>query len=167
MIHSSIRRILCAALLVALPLGSGCAYVLGGSTKEIRVQSVPPGAVLTTQPATRSVTTPAVLMLERKHSYLLTAKRDGYLAAQVAIDRKMRVGPLIFDILFVFPCIVDAYTGAWWDLQPDRPILTLPKLDASTPGPGVIHVRLSTDRAQEGWMAVSADEPVEIEVRVR
>lgn len=154
--------------LVGTVLGlSGCGVMFGGTTKTISVTSAPNGATLTTVPSTAQFTTPASLELERKNSYTITASREGYQDAQAQIQKRMRVGPLILDILFtgLVGVVIDAATGGWYDLQPANVTMALEQTDPALPGPDRITVILSFEETEEGVEAtVEADAPVRIDV---
>lgn len=149
-------------LAAALAL-SGCGVIFGGSTKTLTVTSTPSEARLTTEPLTGSFTTPATLELERKKSYTLVVWKEGYREAQFPIQRKVRAGPLIMDILFgLVPVVVDAVTGGLWDLQPEMPSVTLERLEDGV-GPETIEVMFSLDAAG-GPLQIDATEAVQIQV---
>lgn len=157
----SVRPLLVLPLVIAL---SGCGTIFGGTTKMLSVNSTPSQARLTTEPLTAEFTTPATLTLERKKSYTLVVWAEGYREAQFPIQRKMRVGVLVLDILFgLVPVIVDAATGGWWDLQPEVASVTLQRLEDFTDGPEVIEVTISTSPVL-GEVTVGATEIVHVEV---
>ena len=92
---------LLAVLSLALVLPA-CGTIAGGSRQTISVASVPDGATVTTNPITADYTTPAQIRLERKNSYTLTFEKDGYTSEKLVIERSMRTGVLIADII-LFP----------------------------------------------------------------
>ena len=157
----AIRPLAVLPLLIVL---SACGTVFGGTTKMITVNSTPSQARLTTEPLTAEFTTPATLTLERKKSYTLIVWAEGYREAQFPIQRKMRAGILVLDILFgLVPVIVDAATGGWWDLQPETAAITLQRLEDATHGPETIEVTISTSPAT-GEVSVGATQTVHVEV---
>lgn len=145
---------------------AGCGTLFGGTTKNISVTSAPSAATITTQPGTATFTTPTTLVLERKNSYTLIARRDGYNEVQFQIRRSMRTGPLILDILFtgLIGVIVDAVTGGWYDLQPEDVSLVLERTDDSVDGPVAIEIFIGSSKDDPGSFSVEATEPVQIEV---
>ena len=151
-------------LLLVLPL-AGCATIMGGSTQLIQVTSAPAEAMITSDPESGTFTTPASLELERKYSYTLTATKDGYRPATARLTKKMRVGSLIGDILlFPIGVIVDAITGAWYELQPAVVTLVLEQANPLDEGPDVIEVTISFDEEKDGLAKIHATSPVEIDV---
>lgn len=165
--HRGIRRAVAVAALVwTVPLLSGCGVLFGGTTKTITVTSAPAAAQLTTTPSTAQFTTPASLQLERKNSYTITATKDGYKSAEAQIQKQMRTGPLILDILFtgLLGVVVDAATGGWYDLQPANVTMALEKTDASITGPDEITVTVGFSAYESGLTRVSATAPVQIHV---
>jgi len=165
--HSGIRRI--TALFVMLwtaPFLAGCGVMFGGTTKTISVTSAPAGAHLTTVPSTAEFTTPTSFSLERKHSYTIKATKDGYKEAQAQIQKRMRTGPLVLDILFtgLLGVVIDAATGGWYDLQPEYVTMALEQADPAMDGPDVITVTVSFSKYDSDLTRVSATAPVHIEV---
>jgi hypothetical protein len=140
--------------------------MFGGTTKTISVTSAPSGATLSTTPSTAEFTTPASFELERRSAYTIVARRQGYREAQAQIQRRMRTGPLILDILFtgLIGVIIDAATGGWYDLQPENVTMALEQVDASAPGPDVITVNITFDQVDAGRATVRSTAPVEVEV---
>lgn len=152
------------ALVLILPV-TGCATIMGGSTQLIQVTSAPTQATITADPEAGTFTTPASLELERKFSYTLTATKDGYRPATARLTKKMRVGPLIGDILLgLVGVIVDGVTGAWYGLSPENVTMVLEQLNPLDEGPDVIEVTLSVDEEKDGLTKIHATSPVQIEV---
>ncbi len=159
---TALRYGLALALAMAIP---GCGVIFGGTTKDISVVSTPSEARLTTEPLTGSFTTPATLTLNRKTAYTLVVWKEGYREAQVPIQKSIRVGPLVFDILIGgIGVLVDWATGGWWDLQPTEASITLERLDDSVDGPAVIEVTFSKDAGEGGPIHVDATEAVRVRV---
>ena len=160
------KSIAYVTLLVLLPL-TGCGTLMGGGTQMVQVNSAPSGATVTLAPDAGSFTTPASLSLERKYSYTITASREGYSPATARINKSMRTSVLLAD-LFFFPIgvIVDAITGAWYQLSPQTVSLVLERGDESVlaAGPDVIEVTVSVDEQKDGLAEIHATSPVQIEV---
>lgn len=144
---------------------SGCGVITGGTTKTVSVVSVPSVATITSAPTSGSFTTPASIELERKHAYTLIATKDGYSEAQFQVQRRMRTGPLILDILLtgLIGVVVDAATGGWYDLQPENVTIALEQLDPAMPGPDIIEVRIGP-APDSGSVVVEADHVVSLTV---
>ena len=160
---SKVKLLLTACSILALP---GCGVMSGGTTKIVSVASSPSAATITSSPSSGTFTTPASLELERKNSYTLIANKDGYSEATFQLQRRMRTGPLILDILFtgLIGVIVDAATGGWYDLKPETVTISMEQLDPSMPGPDVIEVRIGEADLAEGDLHVDSDQPVNITV---
>jgi hypothetical protein len=152
-----------------LPFVTGCGVIFGGTRQTIRATSSPDGATLSTTPPTSDYTTPASINLERKNNYTLTYKKPGYQPAKSEIQKSMRGGILVLDIL-LFPAgvIVDALTGGWYKLSPEVANVTLTKI-AAVPGPDEIRIAISVRPTKEGAeVRVDSTQPgVEIEVQSR
>ncbi len=147
---------------------SGCALIFGGSTKTITVNSSPPGAVITTSPAMGQFTTPTAIELDRKNSYTVMARLEGYSEAQAFIRQRIRVGMMILDILAGAAwLIIDFVTGAIYDLTPDQLQLFLQRLDPTVDGPDIVTVTLLPAEAKGGGLRLipqSSVDGVEIEI---
>ena len=129
------------------------------------MNSAPAEATITTDPEAGTFTTPTSLELERKFSYTLTATKDGYRPATARLTKKMRVGPLIGDILLgLVGVIVDGVTGAWYGLSPENVTMVLEQVNPLDEGPDVIEVTLSVDEEKDGLTEIRATSPVQIEV---
>jgi len=144
-------------------LMSGCGVIFGGTTKSLSVASTPSAARLTTEPLTGSSTTPTMISLARKNAYTLVLWKEGYQETQVAIQKKMRIGPLVADILLsgLIGVVVDAVTGGWWDLQPDQVTATLEPLQDGA-GLEPILVTVSSSSQRPGPVMVTAPSPVHV-----
>lgn len=143
--------------LILWPL-TGCGAIFNGTTQTIRAQSSPQGATITTNPATGTFTTPASLEMERSNSYVLTFSREGYSDATFQIRRTMNGGILVLDILAgLVGVIVDAATGAWYNLSPEDVSVTLERQNASVAGPEQIFV--SVEDEGDGVFTIKSSEP--------
>jgi len=150
-----------SAVLVAMTMPA-CGTLVGGSSQTIRVNSDPAGALINSNPVTKDYTTPASVRLERKNTYTLRLTKDGYTKEEVLIERGMRGGVLVADILlFPIGVIVDAITGAWYGLSPDDVSVTLVKKSADVEGPESIQV---TVKPSKDGIEIDASEPVHASV---
>jgi hypothetical protein len=122
------------------------------------------GRHVTTNPATTQYTTPASLRLERKNSYTLTFVRAGYTKQDLIIEKQMRTGVLIADIiLFPIGVIVDAITGAWYRLTPSPVSVQLQKTTGDVEGPDTISITLrASDDGKD--LLLESSVPVTVEV---
>ncbi len=149
-----------SVLIVSLPLLAGCGTIFGGTTETISVQSSPAGVTVTTNPATGTFTTPASIELDRKDSYTITAKKDGYSDGQAFIRKKIRSGVLIADILLGGWFLVDYLTGGLWDLTPDQVLVSLERQGPEVDGPEIIELRFEVAEG-EGLTVSSPSGPVD------
>ena len=115
-----------------------------GARQTIDVQSSPPGAKVETSPGTGTYTTPTVLDLERKNSYVLTFTSPGYTPATFNLHNSVGTGTVIADVLLtgLIGVVVDGLTGAWYGLNPESANVTLQRT-ASGVGPTEIHVAIT------------------------
>ena len=147
------------SLAMALLL-SGCGQILHGPRQSIDVQTSPAGAKVETAPAAGTFTTPTLLNLERKNSYVLTFTAPGYNPATFNLHSNIGTGTMIADILLtgLIGVIVDASTGSWYGLDPESANVTLTRSTTGGTGPEEIHILLrQTDRA--GHLEVKTDAP--------
>lgn len=79
-------------------------------------------------------TTPVQLKLISKQSYTFEFRQDGYITKTVSLQSKVGGQWVVLDILgAVVPVIIDASTGAWYELEPDNVHLTMEKTQTLTP----------------------------------
>ena len=103
---------------------SGCGVVLNGSTQLINIRSTPPGSTVDIDGET--YTTPAEAELERNQNYIVTISKEGYETKQIRIRKKVDVGVVVLDFLFLFGgLLVDYMAGSLYDLYPERIHVTL------------------------------------------
>jgi hypothetical protein len=100
---------------------AGCATIISGTTQDIGVTSVPPGAIVTADPGGMRVTTPAKITLHRKEApYHLTFTLDGYQPYSVMISAETNgwiFGNLIIGGLIGI--LIDSSSGAMNVLSPE------------------------------------------------
>jgi len=163
-----VRIVTIISLVLVLSIFLGCGAILNGTSKNIEIQSAPSGASITGDPVVGDYTTPTSIKLQRKHEYILTFTKEGYEPATARIDKNLRAGILILDILitpFLVGVIVDAATGAWFNLSPDNVTVSLTKIEgASIDGPDIIDVHLSTNSSNE--LSVNSPSPVSVEIKI-
>lgn len=144
----SVRKLRMAAVVcvvAASPSLAGCGVIFGGTRQSLRATSSPDGTTVATMPATVEYKTPTSLSLERRHEYVLTFSMPGYTEQKVQLQRSLRSGIVVLDVLSgLVGVIVDAATGGWYKLSPDTVNVTLTKTNASVPGPETITVALDT-----------------------
>lgn len=164
------QKVIAVVLAVAVsPLLSGCGLMFGGTRQTVRTTSSPDGVTITTVPPTSDYKTPASMSLERKNNYTLTFSAPGYTSQKLEIQKSIRGGIVVLDILAgLVPVIVDAVTGAWYKLSPDVASVTLTKI-APGPGPEEIHMGISLRGAKDtADLHITADAPgVNIHVQQR
>jgi hypothetical protein len=107
------------ALLLSGTLLSGCASVVSGTYKNVRVTSDPPGALVRLDGTTRGVT-PTVLHPSPRSDHRVTIELPGYKPFELVLQRRhdaMLVGNVATG---VFPGMgLDAATGAIYTLRPN------------------------------------------------
>lgn len=140
-----------ACVLAMLPFVAGCGVIFGGTRQAIRAMSSPDGVSLTTAPTTTDYKTPTSLSLQRKQEYGLTFSMPGYTSQTVQLQRSMRIGILVADVILtgIVGVVVDAATGGWWKLSPEFVNVSLTKV-ADLPGPNTITVTLRVMPSKDG-----------------
>ena len=105
---------------------SGCGVIFKGTTQNINVNVTPAGSTINVDG--QSYTSPTVITLARNNNYVVTISKDGYETQQVRINKKISGGIVLLDILVSYtliPILIDAATGAWYNLKPDQITVTL------------------------------------------
>ena len=111
-------------IVVVLSLGQlGCAAAFRSSKDTITVDSTPVGADITAGETSVGVT-PKQLQVERKRSTELTLTKPGYETRRIIPRRHFNAGWITLDVLtcaipvaLCIPLLVDAVTGAWYDVD--------------------------------------------------
>ena len=125
----------------------GCGAVIHGTRQNVRAISAPSGASIEIMPTGTKYTTPASISLERKLNHVLTFSKEGYKPATFEIQKRLSGGILIMDVLITGPLgvIVDAVTGAWYNLSPEVATVSLEK-DGISEGPEKIEIHISLNK---------------------
>jgi hypothetical protein len=65
-------------------------------------------------------TTPVTLKLESKETYRIEFKKKGFGTKKYTITNHVNTKWIVFDVILgVAPVLVDAFTGAWYELDQD------------------------------------------------
>ncbi len=126
-----------AALLLAMLsivlLGS-CATIISGTSQEVSLSSTPRAKIeikANTGIVYYSGDSPVVVKLPRKYSYTVTIQAGGYASQTVLITKQFNawfIGNIIFG--GIPGGVVDAITGAMWNLEPSLLAVTLERVSA-------------------------------------
>lgn len=151
-------RFLLYAGLLWLSLSTGCATILRGSTQTIPVHTTP-AAVQISVPSGMIYTTPTTLELERGEEYVLEFTKEGYESSRIAITKHISGGYILLDALFtgLLGVVVDAVTGAWYNLKPEAVTISLART-AAVPGPDSIEIAIEGGESR-GELEVTSSEP--------
>ncbi|MDH5715681.1 MAG: PEGA domain-containing protein [Candidatus Aminicenantes bacterium] len=99
---------------------SGCATVFKGTSNNVNFSSDPSAAKVYVNGFLMG-TTPVKLKLESKKVYQIEFKKEGFETKTFTITNHVGVGWVILDIVLgLVPVIVDAATGAWYELDQDN-----------------------------------------------
>lgn len=158
------RIIITSAFATLCLLITGCASIVDGMDKQVRVNSKPPGAKFTIYDKEGKLvfanTTPATVTLERHHGffdpekYRLVFELQGYDTTEASVESMMNgwyVGNLFFGGILGF-LIIDPATGAMWSLQPEEVNAQLWASSTNSAKPQTPPLILSTVRDANGFL---------------
>ncbi len=114
------KRVLSLSILVAIVVLSGCATVFLGNIRTIPVSSTPDGAEVYINGQFKG-TTPLTLTLNNTEAVVwnVEMKKAGYKDVTFTLNRNIRGGMVVLDVILgLVPVVVDAATGAWYDIYP-------------------------------------------------
>lgn len=98
-------------------LTSSCATLFKGNSSKLDLNSNPQGAQVYVNGGYMG-DTPVRLKLVSKNTYSIEFRKEGYKTKTVNITNKVGVGWVILDVLGgLIPVIIDAATGAWYELD--------------------------------------------------
>ena len=129
------------ALILAVPIASGCGTLVNGSTQMVDVTSVPSGATATVLPAGHSVITPSQVELKRKSSHTILIEKEGYEPISETVSRRLS-GWLWLNLVLLGPLglgnmILDLFTGGAYALKPKTVagtlVLIAPEISQESP----------------------------------
>ena len=151
-----------ACLITVTVTSFGCGAITQGTRQDIPVQSSPNAVSIDV--GGQTYTTPTTLNLERKNEYILKFSKEGYESAQIHITKHLSGGYLVFDILLgLVGVIIDAATGAWYNLEPESVMVSLSKISAG-PGPAEIRIAIENTAVSSELDIVSSVPDVRLEV---
>jgi hypothetical protein len=97
----------------------GCAAIEKGTHEEVDFASEPTKADVYINGELIG-TTPVSLKLESKQTYRIEFKKIGFGTKQYTIANHVNTKWIVFDVILgVAPVLVDAFTGAWYELDQD------------------------------------------------
>ncbi|MEO0112086.1 MAG: caspase family protein [candidate division WOR-3 bacterium] len=110
-------------LLMGMMLGFlGCATMLRGTHQLVRIETDPPGALVTID-NNQKLITPASVKLKRNQSHLLYFEKTGYQSKYENIRSEFNA------ITLIYAGLIDFVTGACYDLKPDHLYVHLEKIN--------------------------------------
>ena len=123
------KKLVSSAVIVVFVLSlSGCAAIFKGNSSKIDTNSTPKGAQVYVY-GNLMGETPIRLKLESKRSYAIEFRMEGYKSKTFNVTNHVGAGWIVLDILCgLVPVIVDAATGAWYDLDQKNINVILEKL---------------------------------------
>ena len=105
------------SILVLTLMISGCATLLAPNTHPLAIGSEPQGVEVYVNGFNMGKT-PLRLDLKADKSYTIEYRKDGYESVTRIVNNKVGAGWVILDVICGFvPVIVDAVTGAWYELD--------------------------------------------------
>ena len=130
------RNLLIGLLCTLLTYLGGCASIVKGTTQDIPMTSVPPGADVLVDGALVGQT-PLKAQLKRKSDHLVTIQKSGYQPKTVAVVKD--VGGAVWGNILLGGLIgwgVDASTGAQYNLTPKTINIELERAGSATTSTG-------------------------------
>ncbi len=116
-------------LIPLILLIAGCGALFNGEASPITMNSNPIGAQVLVD-GDPVGTTPVTVDISVKEEHRVVFRMAGYDDVTCILNRKVGAGWIILDILGgVFPIIIDAATGSWYELSEDACNVTLPRAD--------------------------------------
>jgi hypothetical protein len=128
----------CAGVMAALLASSliGCATMKYGMEQGVEFDALPKGTTVRVQPGSDApLSTPATVLLSRKHDYSAYFEKAGYESKSVELKNSFS-GAIFRNLIFIHPLIwipgmiVDAITGANREFDPGKIMVTLTPLRA-------------------------------------
>jgi hypothetical protein len=107
----------CLLFAAIVVLSVGCAAIEKGTHERVDFTSDPSGADVYVNGDLMG-TTPVKLKLESKETYRIEFRKKGFDAKTYTITNHVGTKWIVFDVILgVAPVIVDAVTGAWYELD--------------------------------------------------
>ena len=112
------RKVVSITLVISLFfLVSSCATLFKGTSSKVDFDSEPQGAKIYVN-GNYMGDTPIRLKLESKQTYNIEFRMEGYKAKTSNITNHVGAGWIVLDVLAgLIPVIIDAATGAWYELD--------------------------------------------------
>lgn len=112
--RKTVSLVILAAFILML---SNCATIFKGEYRDVRLHSEPEGAQVYVNGVFQG-RTPVKLDLRPDQSYTIEFRRDGFKTEVRHIKNQIGWGWVVLDVICgVVPVLVDALTGAWYDLD--------------------------------------------------
>lgn len=113
-------------VVVSVLVLSGCATLFKGTSETVSLGSEPPAEVYVN--GTYRGDTPVKLDLKSDKEYDIEFRKEGFESKTVHISNSVGAGWIVLDVLGgLVPVIVDAATGAWYQLDQKMVNATLKK----------------------------------------
>jgi hypothetical protein len=114
-VRSGVRA--ATVLVVMMIVLGGCAAVFKGSSENITISSMPEGTQIYMNGQYIGAT-PMRIKLKSKGEYTFEFRKEGYKKQVVYLTSSVGAGWVVLDVLFgLIPVIVDAASGAWFELD--------------------------------------------------
>ena len=108
------------ALIALIASSSGCALIFKGDSAGVFFNSNPQGAQILIDGNVMG-TTPAKISLRTNRSYNITIRLVGRKDQNVVLNNHVGTLWIVLDILGgLFPLVIDAATGAWYEFDNDQ-----------------------------------------------
>jgi hypothetical protein len=109
---------LCLAAVILILMLGGCATILKGTSRDLRINSNPPGAEVYVDDSFEG-TTPTTVKLKASKIHRISLKQDGYQSQDTIVFNRVNPVWVCIDLFLLYiPAAIDAATGAWYELNP-------------------------------------------------
>lgn len=134
-----------SCLLTLLGTTSGCAAVFRSEKETVSFASVPTGAQVEIEEGQRrtELIAPGTAQLARKDATYVTIRSPGHQTHHGSVSKSVSIGWALADTLtcpitLCIPLMIDAFTGAWVDVEPTYERRLEPGTDPASPAPSFV-----------------------------
>jgi hypothetical protein len=119
-----------STLCLLLMFIGGCATMFSGTKTDIRVESEPSDASVFVD-GQQHGKTPRKIRISPQNTREIRVEKDGYGSRTVYMNNQVGAQWVLLDVLFWPALLVDAASGAWYEVEKDRVYVELQKRNAA------------------------------------
>ena len=109
---------------------TACAAIFKGPDEDVTINSDPSGADVRINGQPRGQT-PLTLSLDSDKSYSIKVQKEGFESGHMQLGNEVGAGWVVLDVVLfwtIVPLVVDAATGAWYELDRDTVYIELEEI---------------------------------------